>query len=264
MNPNDSTVKIQEGKDKNSDNNSSSAIFRLKKIASKKYFWAVIILGLLVYGMAWPGSEIFGRTVHQLATKDKVVALTFDDGPNGSSTQEVLDILEQNNIKATFFLIGENVNYYPQLAKEIADKGNEIGNHSFDHVWHLPLEKNNSILDEINKTEAAIFNATGIKTDLFRPPHGFRSPWMIKTISQAGYKIINWDDSMHDYLPFFSSSMIAKGIINKVKPGTIIDLHDGFNLEHGANRQNMIGALDAIIKTLKNEGYQFVLLKDLK
>lgn len=223
-------------------------------------------LGIVIYGVAYPGSEIFGKTINHLKTRDKVVALTFDDGPNGIYTQEILDILDQNQIKATFFLIGENVERYPEIAKEITQKGNEIGNHSFSHPWLLPFKKDKTILSEVDKTQSAIFSATGVKTDLFRPPHGWRSPWMIKALSRAGYKIVTWNDLTltEDFPKEFNSEMIAKRIVSQVKPGSIIDLHDGFNLNHGANRQKVIDALDTIIKEIKAKGYRFVLLNEIK
>lgn len=233
------------------------------KTGFKKAFWLFVFVGLLAYGMAYPKSEIFGRITYNLKTHDKTVALTFDDGPNGIYTQQVLDILDQNKVKATFFLIGENVQRYPTLAREIAQKGHQIGNHSFDHIWLLPFKSPTRIISEVNKTEAIITAITGAKPNLFRPPHGWRSPWMIKAVSQEGYKVVNWDDSAQDYLPMVSSGTIARRIIGRVRPGSIIDLHDGFNLDHGANRQNMVGALDIIIKSLKNEGYRFVLAEDI-
>lgn len=238
---------------------------KVQSLLKNKIFLIIFFFSVIIYGVAYPGSEIFGKTIYHFKTKDKVVALTFDDGPNGKYTQEVLDILDKNQVNATFFLIGANVEKYPEIAKEIIQRGNKIGNHSFSHHWLLPFEKDKTILSEVNKTQAAIFSATGVKTDLFRPPHGWRSPWMMKTLSRAGYKVITWNDLTADeFLNKFSAETIAKRIINSVKPGSIIDLHDGSDISSDANRQKVIDALDTIIKEIKTKGYKFVLLNEIK
>jgi len=222
------------------------------------------IIGLFLYGLAYPKSELFGKVIFRLNYPGKVVALTFDDGPNGEYTEQVLDILEGEDVKGTFFLIGKNVETYPEIAKEIVAEGHCIGNHSYTHPWLLPFETKKGIAAEISKTERAIYNATGVHPRLFRPPHGFRTPWMISALHKMGYKVIMWDDMTTDYMAGSKPKGIAHHIISHCKPGSIIVLHDGLNLDHGANRENTIEALRVIIKELKNEGYRFVTLKTLE
>ncbi len=236
-----------------------------KCISVFKYVLIIVsIIGLFIYGFAYPKSEIFGRVIYRLNLPNKkVVALTFDDGPNGAYTEEVLNILEEESIRGTFFLIGKNVEVYPEIAREIAGRGHCIGNHSYSHPWLLPFKAKGALIAEISKAEEAIYNATGVRPKLFRPPHGFRTPWMVSTIHEMGYKIIMWDDMTTDYITSSKSEDIAKHIISHVRPGSIIVLHDGLNLNHGVKRTNATKALKTIIKDLKGRGYGFVSLQEI-
>ena len=220
------------------------------------------LVALFAYASTSLKSEVFGKVIHDIDTPRKIVALTFDDGPNGKYTQQVIDILDREGVKATFFLIGKNVETYPEIAKEIAVHGHAIGNHSYTHPWLLPLEKKKSILQEVDKAEAAIYKATGESPRLFRPPHGLRSFWMDDIIRREGYTIFTWDDMTKDYLQGTCEKKIARRILSNIHPGSIIVLHDGVNLEHGINRENMIEALPEIIRELKKEGYEFVTLDE--
>ncbi|HVP35923.1 MAG TPA: polysaccharide deacetylase family protein [Terriglobales bacterium] len=219
-------------------------------------------IGFFAYASTSPKSEIFGKVIYHINTHKKTVALTFDDGPNGKYTQEVIDILDREGIKATFFLIGKNVEAYPDIAKEIAAHGHVIGNHSYTHRWLLPFENEKSILHEVDKAEEAIYNATGESPRIFRPPHGIRSIWLDKVIQKEGYTMFTWDDMTTDYESGTVDRDIAKKILSRVRPGSIIVLHDGIDLKHGVNRENMIEGLILIIKELKKEGYEFVTLNE--
>lgn len=244
--------------------------FESKKIEELNFrssiFYKFALVSIVVvsfgYAMAYPTSNIFGKSLYKLNYSDKVVALTFDDGPNGQYTEKILDILDKNNIKATFFLIGKNVEYYPEVARDIVKRGNEVGNHSYTHSWRIPFETKNGLTDEVTKAEDAIFKETGVKTNLFRPPHYWRTPWMVEILHQEGYKIITSDDYMDDYSKKEDTQKIAKRIIKNVKPGAIIVLHDGLNLIHNYDSQRTVEALGVIIKTLKSQGYQFVTIPE--
>lgn len=223
------------------------------------------LLGLVTfmgYASTSPSSKIFGKVIYEINTTRKIVALTFDDGPNGRYTKEVLDILDKEGVKATFFLIGKNVERYPEIAKEIIAHGHAIGNHSYTHPWLLPVENMKSIMSEAERAEEAIYEATGESPKIFRPPHGLRTPWMDDIIRREGYTIYTWDDMTTDYQQGTREGKIAERILSHVHPGSIIVLHDGVNLKHETNRENMIKALPVIIKELKREGYEFVKLDE--
>jgi peptidoglycan/xylan/chitin deacetylase (PgdA/CDA1 family)/GT2 family glycosyltransferase len=232
----------------------------LFRFATTMYILGSVVF--FVYASTSPKSEVFGRVIYNISTHKKLVALTFDDGPNGKYTKQVIDILDKEGIKATFFLIGKNVETYPEIAKEIAVQGHAIGNHSYTHPWLLPWGNKKSILREVDKAEEAIYNATGESPKIFRPPHGLRSIWLDEVIHQEGYTMFTWDDMATDYMQGTTGREIAKKILSKVHPGSIIVLHDGVDLKHEINRENMIGALIVIIKELKKEGYEFITLNE--
>jgi peptidoglycan-N-acetylglucosamine deacetylase len=116
------------------------------------------------------------------------------------------------------------------------------------------------VIDEVKKAEEGIYNANGVQTKLFRPPNGFRTPWMMHTIHKMGFKIVTWDDMTTDYNARVKPKEIAKKILSKVRPGSIIVFNDGLNLNHGVNRGNTIEALRIVINELKEESYKFVSL----
>jgi len=233
------------------------------KLAAKYAALLIVsFIGFFLYSFTYSKSEIFGPVIYRLNSPDKVIALTFDDGPNSEYTEQVLEILEMEGIKGTFFLIGKNVERYPQIAKEIVEHGHSIGNHSYTHPWSLSFESSKAVIDEVKKAEEAIYKANGVQTNLFRPPHGFRTPWMIHNIHKMGFKIITWDDMTTDYYASTKPEEIAKKILSKARPGSIIVMHDGLNLNHGTNRENTIEALNIVIKKLKEENYKFVSLNE--
>lgn len=217
---------------------------------------------IFVYALAYPKSKLFGKVIYKIDSQNKAIALTFDDGPNGRYTEEVLNVLDRDSVKATFFLIGRNVEIYPGVAREIVRRGYNIGNHSYTHPWKLPFETPKTVRDEVNMAEELIYDATKVHTKLFRPPHGLRTPWMIDAIRDEGYTIVTWDDMTTDYMKNMGPEKIAKNILAKVHPGSIIVLHDGVNLNHKVSRDNTIIALNIIIKELKKEGYTFKMLDE--
>ena len=227
---------------------------------SLRYATAVSLISVLLYALSCPTSEIFGKVIHHMKGTQKVLALTFDDGPNGNSTLRVLDTLEQEHVKATFFLIGKNVEKYPDIAREIVRRGHRVGNHSYTHPWKLPFEKQNAIVNELDMTQTAIFVSTGVRTTLFRPPHGLRTPWMLGAIKKRGYQVITWDDMTTDYIKSSRPDSICRKIVSKARPGSIVVLHDGLDLNHGIERDNTDDALISIIRALKSKGYQFTTL----
>ncbi|MDD5625660.1 MAG: polysaccharide deacetylase family protein [Patescibacteria group bacterium] len=220
-------------------------------------------LAIIIYGVCSPKSQLFGKVENKIPAQEnqqKVVALTFDDGPNGQYTEEILKILKDEDIKATFFLVGDNVATYPNIAKDIADQGHEIGNHSYYHSICLPFEKAKNIEKEISQTNEIIFQATGEYPTLFRPPHGWRTPIICKSARLEGLRTVEWSDMTTDYFKYAKAESISKNILKNVHSGSIIVLHDGLNLDHKANREETIKALPIIIKELKDQGYSFVTL----
>jgi len=223
----------------------------------------VFIAGLVFFAFE-PSSHIYGKVYSKgPAPSAKVIALSFDDGPNGPYTSEILRILDENAIKAAFFLIGKNAEKYPDTVREIVRRGHTIGNHTYSHSFRLPLQGNRLIQKDVGRAEEILFDLTGLRTGLFRPPHGLRTPWFIKDLKKLNYKVITWSNMTDDYNPKKSPHRIARRIVRHAQPGGIINLHDGKNLVHGIDRSNTVEALPLIIHQLRNKGYKFVALPDL-
>ncbi|MGA2362537.1 MAG: glycosyltransferase [Candidatus Aminicenantales bacterium] len=228
----------------------------------------ILVLLCLLAGAAYlafnPSAQTYGKVLTGGPKNgEKVIALTFDDGPNEPYTSEVLDILDHNGIKATFFVIGENAEAYPETIKEIVRDGHIVGNHTYSHSYRLPFEGIIGVKKDIDRTEKVIFGLTGLRTDLFRPPHGLRTPWFVKDLKELHYSVITWTDMTNDYNLKTPPDEIVRRIIAKARPGGIIDLHDGKDVIHGIDRSNTVKALPVIIAELKDEGYRFVTLPEL-
>ena len=190
----------------------------------------------------------------------KRTALTFDDGPNGRYTLKILEILKEYDIKACFFLIGENVEYYPHIAVRIKKQGHLIGNHTYSHK-HLKEFSSEDILWQIEKAEAVFKRMLGIKPEYMRLPYGECDKAAKKIVKDKGYKLIEWKPRIEDWkaLP----GRIADDVISKARNGSIITLHDGANIRHGESRINTVKALPEIIKRLQAKGFKIVRLDRL-
>lgn len=192
-----------------------------------------------------------------------VVALTFDDGPDPRFTPGILKTLAEEDVKATFFMVGKHAEKYPQLARQVAAGGHEVGNHTYNHVNLLqaPLER---MVVEIERGEEAIFNATRQRPSLFRPPRGLYDAKLLKETKDRGNTIILWSLSSQDWLEMRPQD-ISRMILRNVSPGEIILFHDSGNLirAEGGDRLPTVRALQTIIRGLKKEGYDFVTITEL-
>ncbi|BAZ08428.1 polysaccharide deacetylase [Calothrix sp. NIES-4071] len=186
---------------------------------------------------------------------EKYIALTFDDGPAAHFTDQIIKILHQNNIKATFFMIGENVKTYPQQAKNVIANGNVIGNHTWHH-WYRSMSPQLAA-SEIENTANIIYKTTGAKTTLFPPPGGILDNGVAAYAKNQKDGIIIWSDDSEDWRRPAASTLV-KRVVKQATPGGIILMHDG-----GGNRSNTVAALPQIISTLRQQGYKFVTIPEL-
>lgn len=195
--------------------------------------------------------------IYKVETNEKVIALTFDDGPDERYTPEVLDVLKKHNVKATFFLLGMRVEKFPSVAKRIREEGHIIGNHTY---WHPELTKKAegiaSLVWEVNKTEEMIETVLNVKTNLFRAPYGAITGEMIEKLKELGYRGVGWSIDSEDWkgLP---KEKVKHNIMNGLHPGSIVLMHSAGNVPGTAE------ALDELIIYLKNDGYSFVTVPDL-
>ena len=179
----------------------------------------------------------------------KVVALTFDDGPS-KYTSEILDILKKYNACATFFVVGNKVEFYSEQMQRMLKEGSEIGNHSYSHKWLNRLSRE-EFQNEINKTNDIIKKETGFTPKLFRPTYGGYSD---KLKAYTNLKFILWTVDSADW-KVKNTEKILNNILPNVKDGSIVLMHD--------NHSYAVKALDEIIKSLKDQGYQFVTVSEL-
>lgn len=185
----------------------------------------------------------------------KRIALTFDDGPHPSKTKKILDILDKYDVKATFFIIGSNAEYYPDIVAQEVARGHEVANHSYSHT-NLSKCTAEQIKREIELADRAIEKASGVKPRLFRPPEGAYSENSVKIARELGKNTIIWTVDTMDWANRTADDII-KNIKSNVRSGSIILFHD-----FTSPKAHTIEALETIIPYLKSQGFEFVTVSD--
>ncbi|MGX9133022.1 polysaccharide deacetylase family protein [Rummeliibacillus sp. JY-2-4R] len=186
----------------------------------------------------------------KIVSNKKVVALTFDDGPNNTVTPKILKILKRHHAKATFFMVGAQVNAHPKIAKQVKDAGHEIGNHSYSHPNLLTLT-NKQIKEQIAKTNKAIQKATGRNPTVFRPPYGCVDK---RVRSQTSLPVTLWNVDTLDWKHRNAKKILAY-VKKETHSGSIILMHDV--------HMPTADGLDAVLNYLEKEGYTFVTVSEL-
>ncbi|MFD0696779.1 polysaccharide deacetylase family protein [Paenibacillus sp. GCM10027628] len=197
-----------------------------------------------------------GEVVWEITTDEKVIALTFDDGPHPEYTAQILDLLKQYDAKATFFVVGNKVKLYPDLLKREVDEGHELANHTYSHAY---LSKRTNMKKEINKAEEIIYATTGRHCQLFRPPGGFFNERLVSTVRQEGYKMVMWSwqlDTKDWNTP--GVNRIVNKVLSNARNGNIILFHDYIE-----GPTQTIEALKIILPELKNRGYRFTTVSEM-
>lgn len=202
-------------------------------------------------------------TIYHVGVDDKIVALTFDDGPSPEWTPKILDALKKSGVKATFFMLGKHVEEYPDIAKRVAEEGHDIGNHTYVHP-NLLFYNKNELKQEIKKAEDVIYAATGVRTKYFRPPKAWLSKREKAKIKEIGYKIILWSLNSKDWVTF-DDKYIIRYLVKNVRPGDIILFHDSggaFSVE-GGDRHETVLTIPRLVEKLEAKGYRFVTITEL-
>lgn len=192
-------------------------------------------------------------------TTEKIIALSFDDGPHPKYTIQILDLLKQYDIKATFFVLGMHAESFPDIIRRQVAEGHEVGNHSYSHV-NMRKASKKVIKEEFEKTQDIIYSITNIKPKLFRPPYGNYSDEVIKVVSSDDSSIVLWtfyQDSKDWSNPGIDA--IVNTTLSKVQNGDIILFHDYVYKPES----NTVEALKEIIPKLIEEGFQFVTISEL-
>ncbi len=237
---------------------------------------AVLATGAVAaYGAAFPRAQLFGRTFCRTNSARKL-AITFDDGPNPAITPKLLDLLDRYQAKATFFVIGRFVRECPDLVKETAARGHVVGNHTESHQNLFKLGPA-QITVELRLCHHAIANAIGAPAKWFRPPYGFRNPWVIPTAQSLGCKTAMWTLIPGDWL-----DRPAEWLIRRMQPiaahaqrnagqnssagaagtGDVLCLHDGYHKELDYDRTRTLAALEHWLPRWRDLGLQFVTMDE--
>lgn len=215
---------------------------------------AAATLGLAAGGFAyasrWPASQIFGRTFIAPARPGEL-ALTFDDGPNPAWTPQLLDILAQHNVKATFFMLGGFAEREPGLARRVAGAGHLIGNHSWSHP-DLSLLTGHRVREELTRTKDTLEQITGKAVRFFRPPFGARRPYVLHQARALGMTPVMWNAMTSDWEER-SPDRIAERLMKKIganqkkRQASNIVLHDGGHHGLNADRGPSVAAVDRLL-----------------
>jgi len=216
--------------------------------------FGIITLFLLICSIYAKESE-FLPLFSKAETTEPVVALTFDDGPHALYTAEILDILNEHNVKATFFVVGYNVRLYKDLVRDIYMSGHEIGNHSYSHE---PFSKmsNEDILVDLARSQKILKEITGVYPKYFRPPYGRLTQSQEAFVSGYFDELIKWSLDPKDWEEDAKSGTILVSILEDVQPGDIVLLH--------SDKRETIKMLPALIENLLHRGMQFVTISELR
>lgn len=233
--------------------------------------------GLAAYGAAWPRAQLFGRSVYRTPAPDRL-ALTFDDGPNPAVTPRLLELLDRYNAKATFFVIGKFARREPGLVRELARRGHIVGNHTETHpnLFRLGPAK---IREEMQLCREAMEGALGESAKWFRPPFGFRNPWVVRTARELGMTTVMWT-----LIPGDWRAKPADWLIERMQPvarrleslrarnpatgsgygagGHVLCLHDGGHRTLNADRSATLAALEYWLPRWRDLGLEFVTIED--
>ncbi|MFD2043593.1 polysaccharide deacetylase family protein [Ornithinibacillus salinisoli] len=192
-------------------------------------------------------------------TENKI-AVTFDDGPDPRFTPQILDVLAENNVPATFFLMGARAEAYPELVNRIMEEGHIVGNHTY---WHPNLVEEDDIAtleNEVTRTEDALAELIGYRTSLFRAPYGFLYNELVEKLDDLDYTVVGWTVDSLDWQEE-PPEEITNNVVNNIHPGAIILMHDG--AEWDSDRTNTIASLQQVITELAGQGYEFVTVPEL-
>lgn len=186
-----------------------------------------------------------------------MIALTFDDGPHPRYTRQILDILKKEEIKATFFVIGENIGYYDEgIVADIISEGHELGNHTFNHE-HTKNMTAEDFYDDVRSCHKLIKDKYGYDMKIFRPPEGYIDDKVKNIACELDYSIIIWSIDTKDW-EHVGSDLIVGNVEKNASDGDIILMHD-----YVSKPNTTIGALERVIKNLKEQGYRFVTVSEL-
>lgn len=216
---------------------------------------AAVVAGAAAHGSFYRNSWIFGRALGRLSTSERVVALTFDDGPNPHATPAILDALGAAGVRATFFVLGRHAERWPELVTRMHAEGHTVGNHGYYHR-KLHFKSPAYVREDLMMGTGRIVEATGVRPKWFRAPHGFRAPWVTSIARSLGQRTAGWSLGVWDSdRPGVDE--IVQRTVNGARPGSILLLHDGDGYDVDGDRTQTAAAIPGVISRLRDNGYAF-------
>ena len=221
----------------------------------------VAAAGLAAHGTWHRNSWVFGPVLNRLPAGGNAVSITFDDGPNPLATPRILDVLRDEGVRATFFVLGRHAERWPDLVRRMADEGHQLGNHGY---WHRKLHRRTPgyVRDDLVRGTAAIERASGgLRPHVFRAPHGFRNPWVTPIAASLGQRTIGWSLGVWDSARPGAEEIVRRAL-HGMRAGSILLLHDGDGYDPDGDRLQTAEALPAIIRGLRARGLTFSTLPE--
>ena len=213
---------------------------------------------LAAWGVLHPRSRLFGPNLSRLATSERTVALTFDDGPHPEITPRVLDLLAERGVRATFFVIGRAARRHPEIVRRIVAEGHDVGNHTDEHSYlfwaHLPRR----IERDVAGAQQAIESACGTRCRFFRAPVGLKNWFLHRVLRAHGLDLVSWRIRFLERGALDRERTAAR-LRRRLRPGSILLLHDGHD-RRAEGRPETIAALPMVLDTLRDAGYRCVRL----
>ncbi len=237
----------------------------MKRLGLVRIIFEVVLIIIIIIMAMWnftkpavPKRSWYENVVHRVPTTEKVVALTYDDGPHPVFTPQILDILDKYHVKATFFMIGSQMERYPEVVEEVLKRGHIITNHTYTHPRNIEADTAPQIIRELELCEQVIERMTGRRAYLFRPPRGSVDSTVFAIAQEEGYQTILWTVCA-DHHDTPTPELMAERVVKLIKPGGIILAHDGTF----PSRWKDVQATSLIIESLMKQGYQFLTLPEL-
>ncbi len=224
---------------------------------------AAAMLMALAYSYVYKGFGSQADIVRRNPAIGNRVVLTFDDGPSGSYTPEILKVLAEKEVHATFFLVGKHVEQYPEIAKQIVEKGHEVGNHTYGHIT-IPNSAPPQLTAQIVRTNLIVLQNTGVFPPYLRPPRGLYDMRLRRIAKLLGQELVLWSLSSQDWHPRATTAGVVRRVLDRVAPGDILLFHDSGSLinSEGSSRRPTVEALGPIIDGLREKGLEVVRLED--
>lgn len=227
-------------------------------VALPAFFGYILIAAA---GVFIPQLQMFTRALSRGSRKVPRVALTFDDGPHPVHTARVLDQLRRAKVRATFFVVGSKVEQHPEIASRIVREGHALGLHSWRHDRILAMRTAPKIIEDLKATQEAIRKVTGQDTVLFRPPVGVTSPRIEEAVRRLGLTVVAWSVRGYDGLRGARANKVATRIISRIRPGSIIAMHDA--PERGDHEPASIMALPRVLDAIAERKLDAVTVGEL-